>query len=448
MLNLYKNKKIQYLNRGNLNDTFGLLFLYYLLATGVLTRHDFITNNFLPYTSILLVVLLYLYVIYEKYINTHDILKIGVYIAPVSTLYIISGYIRSSNIELYIKRVEGAFLITFLVAILGVALVRKRGMLWVLKGILVTLLTVLFATLIFKLNHGFFDRDVRFLINGPIVFSWFMGLGIMLCVYLAMDSKVGFAVYSSLVVLFSASVAWTESKGPVLMSVFIFIKLLIDQFIIYFRFSDKDYIKKRLFNRCGGIELREGAAGQNNSIYKVKKISICFGLMSLSMLSVSLIMESSIYDRFLSALPHSFNSPEIYDSVVTSKNYGPDVAPTNYGSIGVRIDMWLTAFGYFMQNPFFGIGPTNFSLDENFGYQLYPHNVILEIASELGLIGLIVFIVSFFYLYLNTTYLGRVIVLYFSLGLLVSGDVSYLRLILGLPLILMLCKGVGAKCKC
>ncbi len=62
-------------------------------------------------------------------------------------------------------------------------------------------------------------------------------------------------------------------------------------------------------------------------------------------------------------------------------------------SVYLRLVMWKEAFKVFIENPITGIGTGGFSV--NLGQFLlgnYPHNIIIEILAELGLIGLILFI--------------------------------------------------------
>ena len=66
---------------------------------------------------------------------------------------------------------------------------------------------------------------------------------------------------------------------------------------------------------------------------------------------------------------------------------------------------YITAYNMFMNNILFGVGPDNFRVECN--NQLYafgkdpcsthPHNLLLQILSETGLIGFIFFIIAFYY---------------------------------------------------
>jgi O-antigen ligase len=55
------------------------------------------------------------------------------------------------------------------------------------------------------------------------------------------------------------------------------------------------------------------------------------------------------------------------------------------GSVGVRVSLWRSAYQDFLENPILGAGFGNSSAGG------YPHNIILELAGEMGLIGFAIF---------------------------------------------------------
>lgn len=71
-----------------------------------------------------------------------------------------------------------------------------------------------------------------------------------------------------------------------------------------------------------------------------------------------------------------------------------DISDDSYGSISSRKDLMSDAFYMFLDNPVFGKGPGAFG--GHSGERLYPHNILLEIAAELGVAGLVVFIIFLF----------------------------------------------------
>jgi O-antigen ligase len=65
---------------------------------------------------------------------------------------------------------------------------------------------------------------------------------------------------------------------------------------------------------------------------------------------------------------------------------------TEEWSAAFRLLAWYKAFGFFMQSPLLGIGTGSFKLDLPFTPFLYPHNLVLEMACENGVIGLLLII--------------------------------------------------------
>lgn len=61
-----------------------------------------------------------------------------------------------------------------------------------------------------------------------------------------------------------------------------------------------------------------------------------------------------------------------------------------------RLNYWYNAIQYWSRSPFFGTGTGSFSSFYHGGYEIpgtQPHNIILEILCELGLVGLALFII-------------------------------------------------------
>jgi O-antigen ligase len=70
---------------------------------------------------------------------------------------------------------------------------------------------------------------------------------------------------------------------------------------------------------------------------------------------------------------------------------------SNDGGSG-RIELWGRAWDFFTSNPLFGIGASNFA-DYNafeYGDELVVHNTFLEILTESGLIGLLIYVLFVF----------------------------------------------------
>lgn len=101
-----------------------------------------------------------------------------------------------------------------------------------------------------------------------------------------------------------------------------------------------------------------------------------------------------------------------------------------------RLELFKEAFNSLKNNILFGVGIGNFSASNIYGSFNYPHNIVLEVSSEMGIIGVIILAMILFYVAKSliselkqshdTTKLSFVIVLFvFSLlGASISGDIN------------------------
>lgn len=419
-----------------MKDVLTVIILYYLSATGALTAYEYLGDKFYILSLPLMVIFYFLFREYKEYIKLSDCINLSICIAPLLILYLVTGY-GVSNSTLYIKRIEGGFAVTFLVSLIALALIRKKTATWLFQVILGLTLASLILTLIYKYHFGFWDRGIRFFINGPIVFSWFMGLGIIIALHLGMNGKITKIQSCAIVAILSAAMSWAESKGPLVMVFIVFLKLIIDHTIIISNMINDSFSGIKLLLRVCNNARRNNDLGDGYGRESLPLVLTVAFVFLLTIVAVSTFTPSTLLDRII-----IINFSDLLQSGGEATEPSSD---PSYGSIGIRIDMWLTAWNYFLKNPIMGIGPTNFSLDINYGHLLYPHNLILELASELGLLGIISLFILLTYIWSKTTYFGRLILLYFFVGLMISGDISYLRLLVVLPIALMIIKQGGFK---
>jgi O-antigen ligase len=81
-------------------------------------------------------------------------------------------------------------------------------------------------------------------------------------------------------------------------------------------------------------------------------------------------------------------------SVKVSEKTMGDINSTD--STTIRLSLWNGAIQNFVENPVIGVGFANSDMSsqmKNTSDPIYPHNIFLEIASELGFIGLVLFII-------------------------------------------------------
>jgi O-antigen ligase len=239
------------------------------------------------------------------------------------------------------------------------------------KMLVISAVAILILTIVYKLNFGFFDRSVRFLINGPIVFGWIAGLFCIMCFQLHSELKKRW--YGLLGCLFLVVVLWTQSKGP-----------LIALFIV-----------------LGYSNI--GAALKHK--YKAALIG--------SFIIMTLVVNFEAVDLILS---------ETRFSVVTRILSG-QMQDSDEGSVGVRGELLDHAILQIEKHPITGIGLGQF---EHLGFK-YPHNQHLEIATELGIPAFVLHLGLIGYcLYFSHRNFRSFIFFFFIAGLF-SGDMSYLR---------------------
>jgi O-antigen ligase len=78
-----------------------------------------------------------------------------------------------------------------------------------------------------------------------------------------------------------------------------------------------------------------------------------------------------------------------------------------------RMEIWKRGIGYMLENPILGVGPRNFSVAEGSGprakermemgigtQDLAPHNSFVQVGAELGITGLVVFVLLLFRIFL------------------------------------------------
>ena len=126
------------------------------------------------------------------------------------------------------------------------------------------------------------------------------------------------------------------------------------------------------------------------------------------------------------------------------------------GGSGIRLDRFAAAIGLWSQSPLFGHGIGSFSVLAGFGdMRAYPHNLILEILAELGLVGLGLFLAMLVYALRGLGPLAvlrrdpwRILVLMFFanvfLNAMVAGDIPDNRIVFGVLGLMTLPKPGGS----
>ncbi|MEU8168560.1 O-antigen ligase family protein [Micromonospora sp. NPDC049004] len=115
------------------------------------------------------------------------------------------------------------------------------------------------------------------------------------------------------------------------------------------------------------------------------------------------------------------------------------------GDLSGRLEVWPVAISAWMEHPFAGLGPGVFRLENP--YQIGPHNLLLTVGTDLGLIGVLLYgstmIAALTYAARNAGHTGRVLAGLFATSLLpiwLSGHWEYAQ---GAWLVLALLSVVG-----
>ena len=255
---------------------------------------------------------------------------------------------------------------------------RRIGFLNFMRYIVLCGFFILIITILYKLVFGFWDRNVRFFLNGPIVFAWLMSFYALICIFLLRNTNK--KIFLFLFFVFCTAVIWAESKGAL-------IALLISLLFYVFQ-SSKFYLK------------------------------ISFSVMAVLLLLFNNAFfswfETVAGDSRLGAIVRIFNgSAETRDE----------------GSVTVRQDMLKESYNFFINDWVLGIGLGNYKFKTIYGFP-YPHNIHMELFLECGAIVGIIYFVFIFYSFLNSVKIIQSLILLFFIAGSFSGDITYLRFLI------------------
>lgn len=310
-----------------------------------------------------------------KKINYFVLFKILV----VCLFFIFISLFRSENLSYAVEKIDAFIFSTILFVLIWGSIYRSYGNRAVLDGLLNFSLFILFLTVVYKYNYGFFDREVRFFLNGPIVFGWLMGMSLIVSIYIwnaTLEKK--YIIYSFLYFL---AILWSQSKGPLL-------AVLFSVTPIAFKII------------------------KNNFLHNPLRIL----LISIVLLATVIFVGEYFSSSRLGAIFR----------IITNETEQSDS-----GSVGIRVLLIQHAINLFLENPILGIGIGNFKFDDLY----YPHNQHVEVFTELGLfagvINLFFLIISF----LKSKGLFKSLIFYFFVVSCFSGDIGYLRFVYSFAII-------------
>lgn len=299
------------------------------------------------------------------------------YLVIVFLIFFISS-LKSLDLYYAIEKLIGVTLVVYGLYYVFIHLLNDLGIPKALALIIKHALLILVMTLIYKFIFGFWDRNVRFFLNGPIVFAWLMGVYALISLHLAIKERNIF--YYIIFFIFGLSVFWTESKGAIL------------AFIIssaYYCFSSSGKFIKSLLLAIPLI------------LYSTWNIIITF---------LEEITDGSRLSAFVRILKNDTNSVDA-------------------GSIDSRHDMLIESLNMINDNLIFGIGLGSYKILTVNGFP-YPHNIHLEVFLECGLIPGIIYIIFIVYAFSVSKPLFQCLILFFIVASSFSGDITYLRFLI------------------
>lgn len=300
------------------------------------------------------------------YSKSRDYINVFVY-ALVFYFYLIISSSFGDPAYGFTKAYVGLIVPFSLVAFLGVYKWTEDE---VLQCLSFCVILICLVALVYKVRAGFFDRSVNYGLLGPIPFGWMSGIGFF---SVALKKKRSF-IHIFLAIFFFLMIIWSGSKGPFIGVVVIFVLR---------------------FNSILGRKLY------------VKVLTLV-----LLILGVYLLFTFGQNTRIVSSIQSYIEDPEGYSEGVGE------------GSFGAREANYSRSIQLFQENPVAGVGFGAYALGTN-EYNKYPHNIIFEISSETGLIGIFFFIIFLFKVYRRNTVIW--IGCYGLLTLMFSGDFSYIR---------------------
>jgi O-antigen ligase len=360
-------------------DPFLPLATYILLATGTLLPIEAMGGWSAMYLLAIAVFVALFFARVDSPVISNALGAVVCVLGPLFVIYIISAA-RTWDLTITLRRLDGAVATCILSAVLVAAYVGRYGEQAFRVGFLKGALLILAVTLVYKAIFGFFDRDGRFFINGPIVFGWLMGF----CALTVLHGVIhGILRWHWLIAFacFLLAALWTQSKGPL-------ISILITALMVLLVNSGK----RRAYSMMGFVA----------------------GLSAVVIAS----LPEDFTRRFLA----------IFRVLLGAADEG------DYGSVGYRQDAWHDAFQMFIEHPVWGVGVGNWQFLSPVGEIQYPHNVFLELGAETGIPGLVAMTAALGYLFWRSTGWGKMAVVYFSLCCSFSGDFSYFRFIAAIPL--------------
>ena len=215
--------------------------------------------------------------------------------------------------------------------------IEKHGADELAKLLAIYLAILLLIAIPYKAAFGFFNRQVNFFINGPIIFARLMSIAALLSLFFLDGKK---RVVS--VILFCLAIVWTESKGPILAITVTF----------------------------GCIALLYASPSTRKKVFWYVAAAVLLVISVVNYVGLTLDDLGRLGSLFALL---SGDLSEIDESA-------------NTGSLGSRFEMWSKTIDLIPNVPFgLGLGAWDAAVDTRLP-SAYPHNLFLELWAEGGLL--------------------------------------------------------------
>ena len=350
-----------------------MVSLYLLMSVGFfLSKADVsFSNSIISGFVFINSFILFLFVLYKD-----SRLTLNVFVLTSIFLILLFPSLFGGGDVMYMAdKVMGFWLIPLLYSTLFLYVFKTDG-LKAIRYFILSSLFILLLTIIYKLQFGFFVRSTRYFLNGSIVFSWNMGVACILSYFHATNSLISNRyekkICSLLTVIFFLAVFWGFSKGPIL-------ALLVVILLIFM--CDKITFKRTLY--------------------------LFSGLFLIFVLLYNYQSEP-VVGRMLNVFTNDSGALEV-------------------GSVQARYQLYMSTLNLIKDNVIYGVGLAEWASHIKWGGATYPHNFLLELLSELGVVITSIILLYYILLIFN---LGKVfffIVSYLAICMLFSGDMTYLR---------------------
>ena len=265
------------------------------------------------------------------------------------------------------EKLFNGFVFPFLASLLIFSCVTSLDQLY--KGLVWASALIFLYALLYKIavDGSFFSRTNYYGMLGSITFGWVMGSAFLLTYMIEIRSKATFLA------LFGFGLLWSMSKGPIV--------ALSVVLMVYVFFQKK-------------------------------------GFQIAKFLSIFVVLISALYiylpgHRVVSSFTRLLEAS------------GDEIEETS--SVAGRLSYYSDSFHHFVSSPLVGNGVGMWSEFTGNKTHEYPHNFVLEMLSEGGLMLLGSYALMVLYYFLKAPIAVRFITAFFLISLMFSGDLSYHR---------------------